>query len=74
MMDRMTFLSKCSHSIPFTFSTNVLELSSSSALAEEKTCDILYFPLEDSRAANNSMAKPGESKAETYMLSFFHPT
>lgn len=42
----------------FISSSNVLELSSSPAsvdTAVEVSCDVLYYPLEDSRAANNSV-------------------
>lgn len=47
-------------------SVNVLGLSYRSAFAdtaEEVSCDALYFPLEDSRAANNSVAKNVELKS-----------
>lgn len=48
------------------FSSNDLGLSYSFAFAdtaEDISCDVLHFPLEDSRAANNSIAKIGEPKS-----------
>lgn len=51
---------------PLLSSSNVLGQSYSFAFADTAeviSCDVLHFPLEDSRAANNSIAKIGEPES-----------
>lgn len=56
----------CSHSVPPPLLSKCPWVVIQFALAdtaEEMSCDVFHFPLEDSRAANNSTAKTAEPKS-----------